>query len=412
MQSLNNSRIENRLVAIAARFTFAAYSAVILCRQVMTWGQRQWDFKTFYYASKAYQAGLSPYDLSSLTKTAGHTISYQYVYPPLSLYLFWPFTTLGYESAHFTFLAVKCLLLVYLLSLWARKFLPGAGGPLFLIFSVLAFNRALQVDVWTGNVSTLEQCLIWTGLCFFLRGKLGWFCAMICLAASWKLLPAAFLILALFSENRRKWVYFGVSAVSIIGVQALSAMRMPGLFMSFLKNATGLDERGVTNPSTLAFVRDVFDKIGLSGHSTWSAVAYGVILLLVIAVTVTAFGKTRKWGRSDRQKLLVMLFCVVYALAAPRLKDYSYMLLIPVSYWVISRPVFRRRFWLLFVVAILPYAFLARFSWLPELLTGYCSLLLAFLVWGLYLSYAGKPLAGGTRSADAGVVSTRETAAT
>jgi len=379
--------MRDRRIRIVLICLFALFCVTIILRQVVTWQQRQWDFKTFYYASKAYQAGLSPYDVVNLSRVAGHTISYDYVYPPLSVYLFWPFTLLRYEAAHFAFLAIKCLLLVYLLSLWARKFLPDVAAPLFLIYCVLAFNRALQVDVWTGNVSTFEQCLIWTGLYCYMKGRLGWFCAAICLAASWKLLPAAFLALVLFSDNRRKWLYFGVSATACAGLQGLTAIAMPGLFRSFVSNAARLDERGVVNPSTLAFVRDMLDRIGVGGHSILAAASYGAIVLAVVIVSWKAYSGIREWEPSRRRNLLVLLFCLVYALAAPRLKDYSYILLIPAGYWVISRPMLARYFWPMLLALVLPVAPLAKMAGAPEVLYGYYALLQAFAVWALYVVY-------------------------
>lgn len=379
--------MSNRRVKIALLILFGLYCSAVLVHNVATWEQRQWDFKTFYYAARTYQEGQNPYDLDSLSRVSGQTIEYRYVYPPLSIYLFWPLTLVGYQFAHFAFLGLKCLALAYLIRLWSREFVPDAAGPLFLFFCVLAFNRALYVDVWTGNVSSFEQCLIWTGLYFFVRGRLGWFCAAVCASASWKLVPGAFLLLTVFSGHRRKWAYLVLSATACIGGQLVTAITMPKLFRDFLHNASKLDERGVVNPASLAFVRDVFDLTGLGGHSAAAWVTYGLAVVIIIAAVWRALSRGLSVNDADRRRLLAFAFCLTYALVAPRFKDYSYILLIPVGYWVISRPTYRRYFALLYLFLAAPIAQAARAAGAPELIYGYWPLGQALAVWLLFLGH-------------------------
>lgn len=48
----------------------------------------QWDFKTYYYASRAYSMGLNPYGLENLSKIAKERIRYRFIYPPITLWFF------------------------------------------------------------------------------------------------------------------------------------------------------------------------------------------------------------------------------------------------------------------------------------------------------------------------------------
>ncbi len=160
-----------------------------------------------------------------------------------------------------------------------------------------------------------------------------------------------------------------------------------------------LGERGLNNPSSLAFVRDVFDKLRLGGHSVWATAAYGAIVLVVVGVSWRAIAARRDCELAERRRLAAFLFCLVYALVAPRFKNYSYIVLIPVSYWIISRPAFARYFAVWFLAIVVPVEAVMQKAGLPQIIYGYWPLLMAVVIWAVLVLLVS---AGRTNDAEDG----------
>ena len=112
---------------------------------------------------------------------------------------------------------------------------------------------------------------------------------------------------------------------------------------------------------------------------------------------------TTDTGRGLR---LVCLVCLAYALTAPRMKDYSYVVLLPVAWqvgrWSLARP---SRAWWIFV-ALLCLSNFSGFhllSDLYELLWRYVAYFTALALWMLLLSEAfGSSPPAGVSGAGAG----------
>ncbi|NIN04821.1 MAG: DUF2029 domain-containing protein, partial [Anaerolineae bacterium] len=218
----------------------------------------QRDLRTYYYAGRAFAAGLDPYDLGVLSNLASTPLALPFLYPPAVLPLFRLLSSLEFSTAYYLFLGLKIAVLILLLGCWKKDFLPEMGFA-FLVFSLLAFNAAIYVDLRVGNISLVEQGLIWLSFSFLLRKRVLLYCLMILLAASFKLMPLLFLALLLLNEDKRRFIYLAGSLLLFLSVQALSFLLAPNLFRAFLNGLGGLDERGVVNPSTMAMLRDLLD---------------------------------------------------------------------------------------------------------------------------------------------------------
>ncbi len=169
--------------------------AALIMRVALSSEPSQWDVELYYYSAKAYSLGLNPYDPSNVRAIAGKGevgALYLYLYYPLSIILLKPLALLSFGQARLVFFLLKCATFAYLLFLWQIKFMNESPDPLFLIFCLFGFNAAIFLDWRSGNVSLLEQALIWTGLLAFVRGKITLFCAFIGLSAVFKLTPLLF----------------------------------------------------------------------------------------------------------------------------------------------------------------------------------------------------------------------------
>jgi hypothetical protein len=153
-------------------------------------------------------------------------------------------------------------------------------------------------------------------------------------------------------------------------VHGVSAAVRPDLFAGFLRNAARLDDRGSTNPAALALIRDGGERLAggqVPGHL--DMVAYGLWVVLVGLALLSVARRPGLAGHlecvSAREGLLFAAF-FAFSLAAPRFKDYSYILLIPPSVYVVVR-VLRGLAPRLAALALLSTHFFAYQSWVAAL---------------------------------------------
>ena len=85
-----------------------------------------------------------------------------------------------------------------------------------------------------------------------------------------------------------------------------------------------MDERGAQNPASLALIRDLLGAVAPAAgthldelvHLAWAALVIGGCAALLRGVALDRYAATA-------------LVVFVYALVAPRMKDYSFLLLVP-----------------------------------------------------------------------------------
>jgi hypothetical protein len=161
--------------------------------------------------------------------------------------------------------------------------------------------------------------------------------------AQFKLLPAALLALIPLVRPRDGWKPLAVGCALYVGLLALNLSFSPDLTHNYLAQFSSanlrMDDRGINNPDSLAMFRDVIDLSsfipGLDYNRQSGTIAYYAYLVALALILIRAAWNKRAALRTTDPRLLVYLGCAVYAIAMPRMKDYSYILMLIPTLWVI-----------------------------------------------------------------------------
>lgn len=350
--------------------------------------KHQWDFQMQYSAAHIFSEGKNPYDAETMKAYAGNTL--WYAYPPATLLFYRLFTFMPYDTAYGVYLLLKAAAIVGLVWLWQRKFIGAGFNGWFYLLCMLAFNGAIFLDMRSGNINMFEELMLWLGFYFFLEGRLIMFCLFILLAGSFKMTPAVFLVLLLFTGNKKKLVYLAGSCVVFACYLLIQFAISPDFFSRFVAGATNtLTERGVIAPSTLSMTADLLDLSGKSvGINVPPLICYiidFIVAATVLFLSVRAYFVLVRQKAEDRDKIVIFTACLVYAIIHPRMKDYAYVLLIAPSFYIICRAGFSKMFPFLLALSILSTVHIT----LPGLVNiyaitwAYWPLLIAYLMWGL-----------------------------
>jgi hypothetical protein len=326
--------------------TMLVWLALIAClSSIARDASGQWDFQVFYSAIHTLAAGGDPYaPIHAAPQQQG---SLAFLYPPLALQLFRWTSAFSPYAAKLIWLGVKLVALALLLRLWHKEFERLDAGWRIVLLISLGFNAALLRDFSSGNVSTVEQLGIWFGLSLLLRGRLYTAAVVFACIAQLKLLPIAFIALIPLLQPRDGWKPFLVGCIAFAGLLCLNPIVSPTLTHEYLALLAGsnpsFDERGDINPSSLALFRDVVHLTPhLSGFiaeralGTWAYCVYLLILAGGIMLVLTA--SSRHAADSDPKadrKLLLYFGCAIFAVAMPRMKDYTYILMLMPSLFVL-----------------------------------------------------------------------------
>ena len=254
---------------------------------------------------------------------------------------FLPFRIGSYETGADTFLLLKVAALVGLLRIWFRCFLDvdllSWEWIVAAIAITQAFGRPILIDIREGNVSLFEQILIGSAFAEFLRQRYVSFAIMIVLASVFKLLPIAFLGVLLVvttksstqsgevDDQKYRLRAFWIGLLAFVTIQALCYALYPEHFIQALHDSSKVDERGFYNPSSLALLRDwVGVEVAWPIYVGW--------LLLILGV---AFCAVRKRAGELAAIEWVILSTLAFTLAAPRMKDYSYIVVLLPLAWIV-----------------------------------------------------------------------------
>ena len=318
-------------VRISKVFTGILYAliAVFLAvnfAQLFNATDRQWDFEIYYQAARAHAQGQNPYDAAVIAQWAGKPIAMHYVYSPLTLGLFRGFALLSLKHAMQLYATLKFLALCGLLFIWQRYFLPkDVYRPLFLISAIYVYQMTIFKDFLAGNISLFEQLLLWLGLLALRKQKPWFFVAAVILASFFKLIPLLWLGILLFEKGSGRFWQVLAGGLSFGLTVAVSAFYQPTLWHNFFAAAAAFDSYGW---SVTGLILDrIAPALGVHVPSVGVTLALGLILAVVF------FGIYRRYPGSDR----ISLFLLSYALWVPRLKDYSYILLIVPTFLVFNR---------------------------------------------------------------------------
>ena len=344
----------------------------------------QWDFGLYYSAAMTADLGLDPYDYA-LRNSIHYSPNMEFLYPPLTLYLFRPFTSLSYDGAYLLWFTLKLLALVVLLILWHRKFEALNERYPLALFLLLAFSATIYKDFAAGNISVFEQLVVWLGFAFFVERRYVLFGLCIALVAQFKLQPVAFLGLLLIVEDRPKWRSFGASIGAWLALLSLNYLLQPALMQPFvarmMSGSGNLYELGANNPSILALIREVTSVVSKRLYdlpAQTDMILYLVAAIGIVIVFLYCFIAYRKRNPDYDVRILVYASCFVFAVAAARMKDYSYILCILPTLAMLRR--WKTRLDLMPVVLVLVCAPAVTTYSLPYF-TKISSLIHAYLPW-------------------------------
>jgi len=320
--------MERRFKRAAYLLVAGTWAVVILSTWVRLDGY-QWDFKSYYFAGKALEQGLNPYLTADLAKAAGDQgAAFRFVYPLSALYALKPLSALDYATAWRLWLVVKILALAALLLLWKREFLKDTEWLWILTVGLFAFQATTLWDIKAGNVSTFEQLFLWIGFAFLLRSRTLAFAACVVAAAWFKLTLSAFLLLLLLPPLRNgKNILVMVAAFAVLGGVSLGSFAThPGLLHDFMAGASVRPKWLTSSPSIYSVATEVVRYYVKAPGLQW--LAYAVAGATTVALLVIG---RRLIGRAYRSASLIhgiLIACFCYALVAPRMMVYSYMIVI------------------------------------------------------------------------------------
>jgi hypothetical protein len=287
----------------------------------------QWDFSIYYHAVLAREAGKNPYETEDLQEL-GHSFDRSFRYPPIVLGVLRPVVSLPYVSAARVWLLLKLALVGAVVLLWKRVFVPRCSLLLLLWLTMFAFNAALIWDLRSGNISVLEQLLLWAGLACYLRGRLALFVLFVVFAAVFKLTLIAFLLLLVWHPERplsRLLLSLGGVLVFIMLI-LLPIFSSPELGRQFLGSMDLFDTTTRSNPTAYSVFRMIYGYISGADPEHRLVFSFG---LVYTALILTFSFKTLLFLRRHVDLLpFICGFCVVFALIMPRFIAYSYLLLV------------------------------------------------------------------------------------
>jgi hypothetical protein len=311
-------------------------------------GAITWDFATCWGAASASARGHNPYDSANVAHAIGRVNTYPFVYSPVALGAFAPLARLTRADASRVWAVVKLGSLVLVLGVWSRYFVPRGMRLWFMLLCAFGFRQTITQDLLTGNVSLIEELLLWSGFAFFLRGRFVAFAGLTVAASVFKLTLLWFLLLllcpALGSERQRTRIFAAtagaltVIAGAMVSVAPSQSWEFARLLPRFLP-AGRLFEHGPHCPATSALLYD-----GLSVFSPGTPPSrlllfglYGIVTAVVLASSWHALRglAARAMAIEHRRLWAIILVCFAFALVSPRFKDYSFTLLLVPTFRVL-----------------------------------------------------------------------------
>jgi|GEM_PF-2392009 len=351
-----------------------------------------WDFKLYRIRAVEFmQSGVNPYTASG----------WPYVYPPLTLYLFWPFTKLSVHAALAVWMALKLGAIGALLRLWHKRFFPlDARRAFFLFFLTLAFNGALFYDLASGNIAGFQHVALWFAFAFLLNGQGLIFGLILALIAQVKM-DLMFFVLALLVVNRvPRWRDFGYSLGFFFVLYGLNKVFFPEYFHTYqaVLHALATYNSGVNNPSSLAFLIDLFQS---PRHwyrpvqiPDWSFFFYGLGVVSVLMVSARAYKSYRLQTKDDDPRVVIYFLCIIFGLINPRIPPYLYPLMILPTLFILEQGRMQRRWPLALFLIAMPRAdssFPSPIAVTFHVITVYWQWLGLVLIWWAYCRYLRTP---------------------
>ena len=323
----------------------------------------QWDLKMYQSAVKVFFEGGNYYDFE-LLKEKGSPLPFGY--SPYAVYFLLFLGVGSFQTTAFLWLGIKVGVLIVLFFIWKRIFYDyfDKGNSwvffcLFLVWSLRAFNRTIYTDLYAGNISIIEEFLIWSGMLFLLlRGRYLIFGLYLLIASFFKVLPIFLIGLVLVAGTGKikdKIKKLGIIALISLVVWGAGILIMPtefGEWSNFLKLISFMPpEVGKNNPAILPFIREIIGNGGraleLILYFLWILIVFLVSFIVSRHISKTDFSFDRK------EKYIFFLWCLVFPIIMPRFKDYAFIFLLPIFYYSLYEVIKESKKWALKAAAFL-----------------------------------------------------------
>ena len=397
-----------RFIWIVALLAWAS----VLVRVALIADDCQWDFEVYYYAAKAHSAGLNPYDAHQVCQVAGKWKPEILFFPyfPVSIFFFKPFTLLSLGQAKYLFFLMKCGLLMFLFFLWQVKFLKSPADPFFALFSLFAFNATIFLDIRSGNISTLEQALIWCAFFAFVTKRVWCFSVLILLASLLKITPLLFASLLFLDWGSFKRSPILIVVFAFIMIVCVTWLAEPVLFWQFFARASSWTESdrfslSILNPSVFSLVTFLSQELSkVTGILAQRALQWCIYLAIVLPLLVVSCKTFLKLDAGDleQRKTAVCFACLVYALVLPRFHDYQFILLLVPTYFIMLQVGLVRAYPFIFVFSVISaeHQTLPGSGFLFRVFWDYYPLIVAVTIWAFYVAKIQNDRASQADSAE------------
>ena len=293
----------------------------------------QWDVIVYWWGGRAFAHGQSPYGA-----IPGQPEYLHFVYPPIVAALFAPLAILKPGVVKVLWIALKALAFWFCVRLWRRTLAVEQQVVPPVFFFTFAFGSAALVDFTAGNIAVFGQLVLWLAFVALLARRRWTFALLVVLAAQCKLTPVFFLGLLLVIDERPQWKPFLGGSALMAALVGANVLLFPAQTREFRSGVSALAERGWGDPSTLGVMQDLVDQLRGLRLPLPEATAYALYLFAVAFI----LAQTVRWWRAQRVAgtarpvEIVLVTLVTYALVMPRMKDYSYVALLPVAWYALA----------------------------------------------------------------------------
>jgi hypothetical protein len=284
------------------------------------------DFTTFYYAAVAFRRGLNPYDLATLTALADGMELAPYLYPASTLAIFVPFTWLPLSTAMLVWLGLKLGLAAVLVILWWRMFARLSGPLAVVAMALFGFNAAMLMDLMTGNISILEELLLWLAFGYYVQHRRWPFALLVAITSVFKLTPIVFLALLFVPSKRHGSSPQPVLAgLALFGALVIVPPAMTTRWIHGLLTSTSVQRpAGEINPCALGMFDTLLDPRWTHGGGGRVALALWAIYCAALLV-LSSRALRRAWTAKEPLQWVVVA-SMLFALLSPRMMIYSWIL--------------------------------------------------------------------------------------
>ncbi|QLY27030.1 glycosyltransferase 87 family protein [Bdellovibrio sp. KM01] len=287
-----------------------------------------WDHDIYCKAAEAWNAGLDPF----ITENLGLKLSYTYPVLFLSLYQY-------VCGIRFVFIYIDALLLIAITWLLVRKL--SSDWVIATPFMLLGYNSAYS-NVESGNLGIIEAFLLVLGIVAAINHK-KW-CSLFLVPMSFLKVVPAVMVIPLWLSNIKWKDRFVQVFIFICGVGSLvfaNYFLSPGLFFSFIKQATGgysnqhspiseMDSNA-SNPTVIIFLKNLSIMI-------YSQFWLPVFLIFIVGLGCLTYWVWKSTIRFEKEPLYKICWSYLLILLwIPRLKPYALILLCVVMVPILSK---------------------------------------------------------------------------